>query len=47
MSARPHFTDCGLQGIKAVPYGIHMCHFYQQREDLAAALVPYRRRIAQ
>jgi hypothetical protein len=41
MSALPHLTDCGLNGIKAVPYGIHMCHFYQRREDLAAALVPY------
>lgn len=41
MSALPHLTDCGLQGIKAVPYGIHMCHFYERREDLAAILVPY------
>jgi hypothetical protein len=41
MSALPHLTDCGLKGIKAVPYGIHMCHFYEGREDLAAALVPY------
>lgn len=41
MSALPHLTDCGLQGIKAVPYGIHMCHFYERREDLAAVLVPY------
>jgi hypothetical protein len=41
MSALPNLTDCGLKGIKAVPYGVHMCHFYEGREDLAAALVPY------
>ncbi len=41
MSALPNLTDCGLQGVKAVLYGIHMCHFYERREDLAAVLVPY------
>jgi hypothetical protein len=41
MRALPNLTDCGLKGIKAVPYGIHMCHFYEGRDDLAAALVPY------
>ena len=39
--ARPHLTDCGLPGVRSVPYGVHMCHFYQAREDLAAVLVPY------
>ena len=34
-------TDCGLPGIREIPYGVHMCHFYEGREDLAAALVPY------
>jgi hypothetical protein len=34
-------TDCGLPGIKHVPYGVHMCHFYEGGADLAAALVPY------
>jgi hypothetical protein len=34
-------TDCGLPGIKDIPYGVHMCHFYAGREELAAALVPY------
>jgi hypothetical protein len=34
-------TDCGLPGIREIPYGVHMCHFYAQREDLAAVLVPY------
>lgn len=34
-------TDCGLPGIRDIPYGVHMCHFYENREDLAAALVPY------
>lgn len=39
--ALPHITDCGLPGIKDIPYGVHMCNFYRSREELAAALVPY------
>lgn len=27
--------------MNALPYGIHMCHFYESAEELAAALVPY------
>lgn len=38
---RPILTECGLPGIKDIPYGVHMCHFYQGRDGLAAALVPY------
>ena len=34
-------TDCGLPGVRQIPYGVHMCHFYRGREELAAALVPY------
>ena len=34
-------TECGLPGIRQIPYGVHMCHFYEGRDDLAAALVPY------
>jgi MEDS: MEthanogen/methylotroph, DcmR Sensory domain len=41
MSSSPHFTKCGLPGINGIPYGIHMCHFYESAGDLAAALVPY------
>ncbi|HEY2630601.1 MAG TPA: MEDS domain-containing protein, partial [Usitatibacter sp.] len=41
MSALPNLTDCGLDGVNAIPYGVHMCHFYEGREDLVAALVPY------
>jgi two-component system, sensor histidine kinase PdtaS len=40
-SAHGHLTDCGLPGIKDIPYGVHMCHFYRNREELAGALVPY------
>jgi len=36
MNGHAHLTDCGLAGIKAIPYGLHMCHFYETREDLAA-----------
>ena len=35
------FTNCGLPGISQVPYGTHMCHFYRDREELVAALVPF------
>ena len=41
MMPHAHMTDCGLTGIKAIPYGLHMCHFYESRADLASALVPY------
>ncbi|HEX4333545.1 MAG TPA: MEDS domain-containing protein [Usitatibacter sp.] len=41
MSGRPNLTDCGLFGLNSIPYGLHMCHFYERQEDLAAALVPY------
>lgn len=34
-------TTCGLRGIGHIPYGIHMCHFYREREDLVEALVPF------
>ncbi|HEX6320518.1 MAG TPA: MEDS domain-containing protein [Burkholderiales bacterium] len=36
-----NLTDCGLPGIRDIPYGVHMCHFYERREELAAALVPF------
>jgi hypothetical protein len=38
---RPAFTECGLPGIRIIPYGVHMCHFYRTRHDVACALVPY------
>ena len=34
-------TACGLPGIREIPYGVHMCHFYEGAEDLAGILVPY------
>jgi two-component system, sensor histidine kinase PdtaS len=37
----PLFTQCGLRGIDRVPYGMHACHFYGDRDQLVAALVPY------
>lgn len=36
-----HFTDCGIPGIERVPYGVHLCHFYDSRRELVEALVPY------
>ena len=36
-----NLTDCGLPGIRSIPYGVHMCHFYRGREELAAVLMPY------
>lgn len=38
---RSNLTEFGLPGIRRVPYGLHMCHFYRSREELTAALVPY------
>jgi hypothetical protein len=37
----PLLTDCGLPGIRTIPYGVHMCNFYRTREELAEALVPF------
>jgi hypothetical protein len=34
-------TDCGLPGVRDIPFGVHMCNFYRTREELAQALVPY------
>jgi hypothetical protein len=36
-----HLTDCGLPGVRHIPYGVHMCNFYRTREELIAALVPF------
>lgn len=41
MNPLAHITECGLPGVTTIPYGVHMCHFYETRADLAAALVPY------
>jgi len=43
LSATPTsiFTNCGLPGVAQIPYGSHMCHFYRDRSDLVAALVPF------
>jgi DNA-binding CsgD family transcriptional regulator len=35
------FRDGDLAGTAQIPHGIHMCHFYREREDLVAALVPF------
>jgi hypothetical protein len=41
MSKLPHFTRSGLPGIETVPFGMHACHFYRNRDELISALVPY------
>lgn len=41
MNPLAHVTECGLPGVKTIPYGVHMCHFYETRAELAAALVPF------
>ena len=41
LAARRHLTDLGLEGIRDVPYGAHLCRFYEDRRDLAQTLVPY------
>jgi hypothetical protein len=41
MADSVHMTDCGLPGIKQIPYAMHACHFYPDRQSLVEALVPY------
>lgn len=41
MSSTAHITDCGVPGIKGIPYGAHLCHFYDGQQDLTEALIPY------
>lgn len=41
VAARPNVTECGIPGIKLVPYGIHLCHVYQERQELVDSLAPY------
>lgn len=36
-----YVTECGIPGIGEIPFGIHMCHFYPQRQHLIDGLVPY------
>jgi len=41
MTQHIHLTECGLPGIRRIPYGLHACHFYPGRKELLEALVPY------
>lgn len=41
MAKLPNISHCGLPGIDRIPVGMHACHFYRDRKDLVAALVPY------
>lgn len=41
MTNIPHITRGGLPGIDRIPFGMHACHFYSNRDQVAAALVPY------
>jgi two-component system, sensor histidine kinase PdtaS len=41
MSNFSHITRFGLPGIDRIPFGMHACHFYSNRDELAGALVPY------
>ena len=34
-------TECGLPGIRDVPYGVHMLHVYRNRDELLSALASY------
>lgn len=38
---KSHLTSLGIPGIGAVPYGIHMCHFYPEHRDLLDGLASY------
>ena len=39
--SQPLLTESGLAGVPTVPYGVHMCQFYEGAQDLVAVLVPY------
>jgi PAS domain S-box-containing protein len=41
LDTQSHFTQCGLRGIEQIPYGLHACHFYCDRDELIEALLPY------
>ena len=41
MTEPTHITECGLPGIRRIPYGLHACHFYPDRAQLIETLVPY------
>ena len=41
MTKLPDITQCGLPGINRIPFGMHVCHFYRDRDELIAALAPY------
>jgi hypothetical protein len=41
MANLDHITSCGLPGIDQVPFGMHACHFFSNRDQLVAVLVPY------
>jgi len=41
MKPLSHITHFGLPGIEHIPFGVHACHFYSNRDELVRALVPY------
>jgi hypothetical protein len=41
MTNRPYITHCGLLGIDHVPFGMQAFHFYSNRDQIVAVLVPY------
>jgi two-component system, sensor histidine kinase PdtaS len=41
MANLSHITRFGLPGIDRIPFGMHACHFYSNRDQLVAALLPY------
>lgn len=39
---RVHYlTQGGIPGIGHIPFGVHLCHFYESRQDLIDILLPY------
>jgi hypothetical protein len=41
MANLSHITRFGLPGIDRIPFGMHACHFYSNRDELVGALLPY------
>jgi MEDS: MEthanogen/methylotroph, DcmR Sensory domain len=36
-----YITRFGLPGIDRIPFGMHACHLYSNRDQVISALVPY------
>src|ERR1700739_4735187 len=38
---RQRLRDTGLEAVGDMPWGTHLCHFFETKQDLLEILVPY------